>query len=696
VSGRVEPGGRTGLNQGLGGTCPGPSDLARRLRIELVGALFALSLVPVAAAPGGGAPDLERHHKEGLLAASENATAELAVRFRQIAAAANDLAAVPAMFWRWLTQDGGDPWAPLRSLAVALVLILLGWMAQAVAGRAMTKAARRWTRSSSRFAEYAGPATIAARWLAFLAVVAVAHALVPEISRASRLTALALILTFAGSWIGSRAFAHVLARSDGTSAASMPLRLLQAALAIFLAALFVLVLLREAGISDDARLILGIACWLPFGALLLLAVQSAREPAAANDATGLAADGIERFINRHGPGLARFVLMAVVVATPVVALIRGPTAFWDGAASLALIVLTAVLLGPTPASSSMRRKSESPWAWTLRRALRLLTLSGFALALAAVWDPDLFRRMNTHLGENAVRGAVTVAITALVAYLTWDVIRTGLAQSLLRPLPTGVEGGQESGALAATRLQTIAPVLRNFLFVAVITVATLVCLAMIGVNITPLLAGAGVVGIALGFGAQTLVRDVISGVFFLAEDAFRIGEYISIGNTRGTVEGIAIRSLKLRHHRGPVHTVPFGEIKQLTNYSRDWIIMKVELLLAFDTDLRKVKRIVKEIGEQLQADPELGHAVLQTVKSQGVRRLEPGGMVVGLKFMARPGSEVYMLRREIYHRVRDAFEENGIHFARNEVLIASPADAAPAGAARVGASADGEQRATGT
>ena len=181
------------------------------------------------------------------------------------------------------------------------------------------------------------------------------------------------------------------------------------------------------------------------------------------------------------------------------------------------------------------------------------------------------------------------------------------------------------------------------------------------------------IGIALGFGAQTLVRDIISGVLFLAEDAFRIGEYIEVGTTRGTVDGIAIRSLRLRHHLGAIHTVPFGEIKQLTNRSRDWIIMRLEFLLAFDTDLKKVKKLVKEIGKELEAHPELGHALLEPVKSQGVRRLEPTGMVVGLKFMAKPGSEVYLLRREVYQRVRDAFEQNDIHFARPQVMVASPA-----------------------
>ncbi len=175
------------------------------------------------------------------------------------------------------------------------------------------------------------------------------------------------------------------------------------------------------------------------------------------------------------------------------------------------------------------------------------------------------------------------------------------------------------------------------------------------------------------------MRDVISGVFFLAEDAFRIGEYVVIGNTRGTVEGIAIRSLKLRHHRGSLHTVPFGEIKQLTNESRDWIILKLEFLLGFDTDLRRVKNVVKEITKQLEADPELGHALLEPIKSQGVRRMEPTGMVIGLKIVAKPGSEVYLIRREVFQRVRDEFEKNGIHFARPQVMVTSGAAPQPAG-----------------
>ena len=122
-------------------------------------------------------------------------------------------------------------------------------------------------------------------------------------------------------------------------------------------------------------------------------------------------------------------------------------------------------------------------------------------------------------------------------------------------------------------------------------------LSSLGVNIGPLIAGAGVVGIAIGFGAQTLVRDIVSGFFYLIDDAFRIGEYVVIDQIRGTVEKISVRSFQLRHHDGPVHTIPYGEIRSLTNWSRDWAIMKFELRIPFETDIEKVRKIIKQIAQ---------------------------------------------------------------------------------------------------
>jgi len=192
-----------------------------------------------------------------------------------------------------------------------------------------------------------------------------------------------------------------------------------------------------------------------------------------------------------------------------------------------------------------------------------------------------------------------------------------------------------------------------------------------GFNIGPILAGAGVVGLAVGFGAQTLVKDIVSGMFFLADDAFRVGETIDAGGTQGAVEKISLRSLRLRHHEGLVHTIPYGEIPQVTNYSRDWAILKLRFRVPFDTDVNKVKKIFKKIGQEMLADPVIGPDFLQPFKSQGVAEVDDNGIVVRGKFMAKPGKQ-YVIRKEVYVRVQKAFEEAGIPFARKQVMVHIP------------------------
>ena len=615
-----------------------------------------------------------------MLTMMESATGRLAARVGQIFGAADEVVTSPVVFWRWLTAGGSDPTGPWRALAGGFMLIAIGWLAQKAAALAIRKTMP--LRARTEFApNRAAAAIILLRFIAFLGTLAAAHALLPEIMHASRLTALALALTFAGTWIASLTISSMLPAllaSDATASIVIRTGILRLALGIFFAGVFGVALLRHAGISQDPRLFIAMVMWLFFGLLFPFAFSRRREAVVEITAAALPhRDPIERWLHQHGALLLRLGFVAIFIVTPLVALARGPIAFWSGIASFALVLLVVAALGlartppPAPPAANASTEPPSPWIRALRRAARFLILVGFVLGLAYVWNIDLFEAANTQLGDTVARGIVTVIITVAVAYLVWDLIRLALTQSVLGPPRAAGERGEEGGGTAATRLQTFGPVLSNFLFVVVITIATLVGLSSLGVNIGPLLAGAGVIGIALGFGAQTLVRDVISGVFFLAEDAFRIGEYVVIGNTRGTVEGIAIRSLKLRHHRGSLHTVPFGEIKQLTNESRDWLILKLEFLLAFDTDLRKVKKLVKEISKELEADPELGHALLEPIKSQGVRRMEPTGMVIGLKIVAKPGSEVYLIRRELFQRVRDAFEQNGIHFARPQVMVAA-------------------------
>ena len=224
------------------------------------------------------------------------------------------------------------------------------------------------------------------------------------------------------------------------------------------------------------------------------------------------------------------------------------------------------------------------------------------------------------------------------------------------------------------RARTLLPLARKFLVVVLVVMTAMLILSAIGVNIGPLLAGAGVIGLAIGFGAQTLVRDIITGVFLLLDDAFRVGEYIVSGTYKGTVEAIGIRAVKLRHHRGPLYTVPFSELRGVQNQSRDWVIDKFSIGITYDSDIEKARKLIKKIGEKLAADPEHAPHIMEPMKMQGVDSFGDFAMQVRVKMKTRPG-EQFVIRRKANALIKKAFDENGIKFASPTVMV-SGGDAA--------------------
>ena len=286
-------------------------------------------------------------------------------------------------------------------------------------------------------------------------------------------------------------------------------------------------------------------------------------------------------------------------------------------------------------------------------------------AIAQVWG------INFGDPSNWVARSLDVIVVLFGAYIAYRAVELWIDSKVAEEDPhAGAEAeiGGEPGGAGATRLATLLPIFRNFLLITIVTIAGMIALSEMGVNIAPLFAGAGVVGLAIGFGAQTLIRDIFSGAFFLVDDAFRKGEYIDIGSAKGTVEKISIRSMQLRHHNGPLNTIPFGEIKQLTNFSRDWVMMKLPLRLTYDTDIEKVRKLVKKLGIELLEHPEIGDKFMQPLKSQGVKQMDDSAMIVRVKFMTKPGDQ-FDVRKVVYHRIQELFEENGIHFAHREVTV---------------------------
>jgi moderate conductance mechanosensitive channel len=347
-------------------------------------------------------------------------------------------------------------------------------------------------------------------------------------------------------------------------------------------------------------------------------------------------------------------------------------------------VLTPRSTGSGEAAPAPGTPSTDPYGPVVRRVVHILVAVGSLEALAWLWELDIAAFTERSLGGRLARAVVDIAVTALAAYLAWTLIRTfidhRLAQEPGRARPP--EPGEEGGT-GATRVRTLLPLLRTFVQIVIAVMAVMIGLAGLGVNIGPLLAGAGIAGIAIGFGTQTLVRDIVSGVFFLVDDSFRLGEYVDVGPVKGTVERISLRSMQIRHHRGALHTIPFGEVKRLTNHSREWVIHKVELPLPPETDLDVIRKMLKRIGEELVADPELGPHILQPLKSQGLMQVEDGALILRAKFMVRPDDQQFVIRREVLSRIKRALEEKGIRFAPRQVLVhvAQPSRApdAPAG-----------------
>ncbi|MGN6471856.1 MAG: mechanosensitive ion channel family protein [Rhizobiaceae bacterium] len=292
-----------------------------------------------------------------------------------------------------------------------------------------------------------------------------------------------------------------------------------------------------------------------------------------------------------------------------------------------------------------------------------------ARGLARLWGVD----MNGEFGQ-ALSSTLDILLILFLAASSYRAINNYIDTKIIEeggslddhPVNPG-EGEGEAGR-GQSRLATLLPVFRNVIICAIVVLAFIFVLSYLGVNVGPLFAGAGLVGIAIGFGAQTLIRDIFSGAFFLIDDAFRKGEYVEIGQVKGVVEKISMRSFQLRHHLGALHTVPFGEIKQLTNYSRDWVMMKLPLRLTYDTDVEKVRKLIKKLGQQLLEDPVIGPLFMQPLKSQGVYAMEDSAMIIRVKYMTRPGDQ-FVTRKVIYAAIRELFQKEGIHFAHREVTV---------------------------
>ncbi|MBS7697760.1 MULTISPECIES: mechanosensitive ion channel family protein [unclassified Chelatococcus] len=272
--------------------------------------------------------------------------------------------------------------------------------------------------------------------------------------------------------------------------------------------------------------------------------------------------------------------------------------------------------------------------------------------------------------DHALIMVVTVLILGHIAYELlgyWSATKLA-PPPVAVPADAGHEDLLPGTGQPTSRLSSIMPVVRGFFGVLVVATALLLGLSHLGVNISPLLAGAGIFGLAFSFGSQTLVKDIVSGVFFVADDAFRVGEYIQAGSHKGTVEKLSLRSVRVRHQNGQFHTIPYGQLGAVTNFSRDYATIKFNLRLARDTDMEKARKLAKKVGVELAEMPEYADQFIAPFKMQGVTDIEPNALLCRFKFTVKPGKQT-MIQREAIKRLHKAYHDNGIEFASNAVVV---------------------------
>jgi moderate conductance mechanosensitive channel len=405
--------------------------------------------------------------------------------------------------------------------------------------------------------------------------------------------------------------------------------------------------------------------WVVFNWLAALGMDLAsRQIVAYVLGLGLLAIAVEAFWRRSRLSAPYFVLLWLLWAAQAWGI------FW-----------LAVVAGALPPALRLAQAAANNMfsgipAAVVGRSLRAALIIGAAFLLMRAFGLDVDAlAAGESFWTRLLRGAVHAVAIVLVADVLWRICAALIDQKL-----AAVQTSEEEGNRVA-RLRTLLPIVRSTVAAALIVMVVLTVLSALSIEVGPLLAGAGVVGVAVGFGAQTLVRDLFSKFFYLLDDAFRVGEYIQSGNYKGTVEHLGARSVRLRHHRGPLYTIPYSLLGAVQNLSRDWVIDKLTINLTYDSDLDKAKKIIKQIGKELAANEEFAPNILEPLKMQGVEQFGDFAIQIRMKMKTKPGQQ-FTIRRRAYAMIRTAFEANGIKFAHPTVQVSGSGDVATAAAAR--------------
>jgi small conductance mechanosensitive channel len=302
-----------------------------------------------------------------------------------------------------------------------------------------------------------------------------------------------------------------------------------------------------------------------------------------------------------------------------------------------------------------------------RQLLRIVAAALMLIVALRIWNFDAVDWFSSGLGLAIARPILSIASVLLVGWLSWVTMDTCVDYALL---PKDNSGRARDHS---TRARTLLPLLRNFAFVVLVVLTIIAVLSNLGVNVTVLLGSVSIIGVAIGFGSQQLVQDVITGLFMLFEDTIAIGDTIDTGDRNGTVESLTIRTVRIRDGDGALHTIPFSQIKALKNRSRGLGVYTVKVVVGYDADLDRVMEVMKEVGQSLRDEPQFSGDMLSGLEIWGVDQFTPEGITImgGLKTRAL---KQWGVGRAFNLRLKHRFDQEGIPLTppRPSVVVQQP------------------------
>ncbi|TWB18873.1 small conductance mechanosensitive channel [Nitrospirillum bahiense] len=291
----------------------------------------------------------------------------------------------------------------------------------------------------------------------------------------------------------------------------------------------------------------------------------------------------------------------------------------------------------------------------LHRGAKVVVWLVGLLTVLQAWGVDSFGWLSTPFGQRASASLLTIVLMVIFALIVWELVSGGIERYL--------NTTDRHGRLVerSPRIRTLLPLVRNVVLVMLLVMVGLTVLAEIGVNIAPLLAGVGFLGVAVGFGSQSLVKDVITGLFILFEDTISVGDSVTLAGYTGTVEGLTIRTIRLRDDSGAVHTVPFSAVTGISNLTKDYSYFTADFGIAYATDLNRATQIMTEIGEELQSDSLFGPGILAPLEILGVSEFAEKAVKIKFRIKTRPRRQL-AVGREFNRRLKLRFDAEGIPF----------------------------------